>query len=198
MVAGFGADFGFEVFGRTFAHQAHLRGGVARAAQEGRLAAQHFHAVERTGIHAAPTCPRVFAETGAAVGYAVHLEVFHFHAARVQAGIAVAAAAAAFDGYAVGLLHHFAQAVEFPVFHLFRGGYAHALRRFAQGYGDAQRGVGAAGGIALVERGGFCAGNGDRIQGGFVFGKGKQRHQRQREQSGTAFRVFHKDVLGGG
>ena len=82
----------------------------------------------------------------------------------MQAGIAVAAAAAAFDGYAVGLLHHFAQAVEFPVFHLFRGGYAHALRRFAQGYGDAQRGVGAAGRIALVERGGFCAGNGDRIK----------------------------------
>ena len=72
MVADFGADFGFEVFGGTFAHEAHLCGGISRAAQEGGRAAQHFHAVERAGIHAAPACPRVFAETGAAVGHAVH------------------------------------------------------------------------------------------------------------------------------
>ena len=159
-VARFGADFKQWFAGRAFAYQIDGGGRLARAVQQPRRAAHDFYALIGGGVGIARIGQRI------GNGDAVDLVVGDAAAAREQVVVARAVGAVNLAAGTGRLQQGTVERFDVLVAHLLRCDDADALRDFAQGHGQPERGVRAGNGVAVVGTRGAVGGNGDGGQFG--------------------------------
>ena len=159
-VARFGADFKQGIAGRAFAYQIDGGGRLARAVQQPCHAAHDFHALIGGGVGIARIGQRV------GNGDAVDLVVGDAAAAREQVVVARAVGAVNLAAGAGRLQQGAVERFDVLIAHLLRCDDADALRDFAQGHRQPERGVRAGNGVAVVGTRGAVGGNGDGRQFG--------------------------------